>query len=259
MGKILRVPVRKTILATATSLTASYAKIGSAINIEGMLDLTLHLHESANVENALIKPYVAISGDAPTSNSGLYQLCDNTGAEIEFTVLKNERASMSLKGVSGKYLLFYGKGAVGTDADITAFVTGNIPRLNGQTVERLNATVLSSTELSSTSYADKGNVINIEGYDNLTLHVAETGTTEGASIKVFVAHTGDAPTATTNLQQFTDKDGAELEFTVLKGEKASFPLEGLTGKYLMIQAKKTAVGTGNATVEVKITGSAANL
>jgi len=256
---MLRKPERKSILATATSLGSSYGKIGNAINIQGMTGLTLHLHESANQENAVVKPYIAISGNAPTSNSGLYQLVDSTGAEIEFTVLQNERASFDLKGLSGRYILFYGKGATGTNADITAFLTGNKPRIDGQVPEPLNSQILAATEISSTSYADKGNAINIHGYSDLCLHVAESGTSEGAKIKVFVSHTGNAPTATTNLQQFVGDNGAELEFTVLKGEKASFPLTGLTGKYLMVQVKKTTGGSGNATVAIDITGNVTNL
>ena len=59
MGKLLRVPVRKSILATATALGSSYGKIGSAINIEGIIDLALHVVESGGVEGAKVVAYIA--------------------------------------------------------------------------------------------------------------------------------------------------------------------------------------------------------
>lgn len=259
MGKLLRLPVRKSILATTTALTGSYAVIGSAINIEGMVNLTLHIAETAGSEGALVRAYVAASGSAPTAVTGLYQLVDASGAESEFTVAASELRSFTLNNVSGKYLLLCAKGAAGTAAKITAFVTGNLPTLNGQVVRPLAATVLSATALSATTYADKGSAINIDGYSELTLHLTESGTTEGAKVKVFIAHTGSAPTATTNLQDVSAAAGTSLEFVVLKGEKASHPLRGITGKYLMIQAGDTTGGTGHATLAVTLTGNPTNL
>jgi len=259
MGKNLRVPVRKSILATATALGSSYGKIGSAINIEGMVDLTLHIAESGGSEGAVVRAYIAPSGDAPSSSSGLAQLVGANGAESEFTVAASEKRSFTLNNVSGKYLLLYGKGASSTTAQITAFVTGNQPTVNGQVVRPLAATVLSATALTSTSYADKGSAINIEGMSDLTLHLTESGTTEGAKVKVFIAHTGSAPSATTALQAVSAEAGTPLEFIVLKGEKASHPLRGITGKYLMIQAADTTGGTGHATLAVTISGNVTNL
>jgi|GEM_PF-2744354 len=259
MGKLLRVPVRKSILATATALGSSYGKIGSAINIEGMVDLTLHVVESGSSEGALVRAYLTTSGDAPTSSSGCSQLVGANGAEVEFTVAASEARCFSLAGVSGKYLLLYAKGASSTTAEITCFVTGNLPTVNGQVVRPLASTVLSATALSSTSYADKGNTINIEGMSDLTLHLTESGTTDGAKVKVFIADSGSAPSATTDLKEASAAAGTALEFTVLKGEKASHPLAGITGKYLMIQAGDTAVGTGHATLAVNISGNVTNL
>lgn len=259
MGKILRVPVRKSILATATALGSSYGKIGSAINIEGMVNLTLHIAESGGSEGALVRVYVAPSGSAPSSSSGLSQLVGTNGAESEFTVAASGVASFSLNHVSGKYLLLYAKGASSTAAQITAFLTGELPTVNGQIVRPLAATVMSAAALSSTSYADKGSAVNIEGMSDLTLHLTESVTTEGAKVKVFVAHAGSAPSATNDLSTFSAEAGTALEFTVLKGEKASHPLPGLTGKYLMIQAKDTTGGTGHATLAVTISGNVTNL
>jgi hypothetical protein len=259
MGKILRVPVRKSILATATALGASYGKIGSAINIEGMVDLTLHIAESGGSEGAVVRAYIAASGDAPSSSSGLFQLVGANGAESEFTVAASELRSFPLYNLSGKYLLLYAKGSSSTTAQITAFVTGNLPAVNGQVIRPLASTVLSATALTSTSYADKGSAVNIEGMSDLTLHLTESGTTEGAKVKVFIAHTGSAPTATTSLQAVSAEAGTSLEFTVLKGEKASHPLRGITGKYLMIQAADTTGGSGHATLAVTISGNVTNL
>ena len=259
MGKILRVPVRKSILATATALGSSYGVIGSAINIEGMVNLTLHIAESGGVEGAKVRAYIAPSGSVPTTSTGLHQLVSANGAESEFVVAASELRSFALNNVSGKYLLLYAKGAAGTSAEITAFVTGNLPTLNGQVVRPLAATVLAASALTSTTYADKGSAINIDGYSELTLHLTESGTTEGAKVKVFIAHTGSAPTATTNLQDVSAEAGTSLEFVVLKGEMASHPLRGITGKYLMIQAGDTTGGTGHATLAVTLTGNPTNL
>jgi len=259
MGQILREPIRKSVLATATALGSSYGVIGTALNIEGMTELTLHCKQGTAAVNALVRAYLATTGSLPTTNSDMYQLTDTAGAELEFTALNGEYASFSLLGVSGKYLLFYAKNSSGTSGTLISHVTGNLPMVNGRIAKRLNAEVLAATELAGTSYADVGNAINIHGYQNLTLHVTESGGTEGASITVFVAHTGSAPTATTTMQQFCAVAGTELVYTVLLGEKASFPLTGLTGKYLMIKAKDTAVGSGHATIAVTLTGSVANL
>jgi len=259
MGKLLRVPVRKSILATATTLGSSYGKIGSAINIEGMVDLALHVVESGGVEGAKVRAYIAYDGSSPADSTGLFQLAGANGAETEFVLAASEKRCFSLAGVSGKYLLLYAKGSAGTDAQITAFVTGNLPTVNGQTVRPLAATVLSATALTSTSYADKGNAVNIEGMSGLTLHLTESGTTEGAKVKVFIADSGSAPSATTDLKEASAAAGTALEFTVLKGEKASHPLAGITGKYLMIQAADTTGGTGHATLAVNISGNVTNL
>jgi len=259
MGKLLRVPIRKSILATATALGSSYGKIGSAINIEGMVDLCLHIAESGGSGGGARAGHLACDGDAPSASTGLYQLAGANGAESEFTVAASSKVSIPLHNVSGKYLLLYAKGASGTAAQITVFVTGNLPTLNGQLVRPLAAQVLTATALASTSYADKGNAVNIEGMSDLTLHLVESGTTEGAKVKVFLANTGSAPAATTNLQTLAAEAGTALEFTVLKGEMASHPLRGVTGKYLMIQAADTTGGTGHATLAVNISGNATNL
>jgi len=259
MAKLLRVPVRKSILATATALGSSFGKIGSAINIEGMVGLTLHVAESGGVEGAKVRAYIACDGSAPADSTGLFQLASANGAESEFVLAASEKRSFSLGQVSGKYLLLYAKGAAGTDAQITVFVTGSIPTANGQVVRPLAATVLTATALASTSYADKGSAVSIQGMSELTLHLAESVGTEGAKVKVFIAHAGSAPTATTDLQEVSAAAGTALELTVLKGEKASHPIPGVTGKYLMIQAADTTEGTGHATLAVTISGSVTNV
>lgn len=259
MGAILRKPTNKAILATATALTASYAKIGSAINIEGWHNLTLHCKQTTGTVNALVRAYLSLTGAAPIISTSMYQLVTTAGAEVEFTTLDSEYASFNLQGLSAKYALFYAKNSGGTAGTLIANITGNVPTVNGRVAKQLNATVLTTTELAGTSYADVGNVINIEGYENLTLHVYESVGTEGASITPFVTISGSAPTATTTMQQFCAAAGTELVYTILKGEYASFPLEGLTGKYLMLKAKDTAVGAGHATLAITITGSIASL
>jgi len=253
-----RIPVRKSILATTTALAATYTKIGSAINVEGMVDLCLHIAETGGAEGALVKIYSSLSGSAPTTNSGMYQDANTDGTEKVYTIAASGIISIPIN-ISAKYLLLYAAGASGgTNASITCFITGSRPQPDGLISKQLNSTVLSAASLTSASLADKGVAVNIEGYSDLTLHLSETVGTEGAKVRAFVAHTGSAPTATAALHTHSVLAGTAVDNTVLKGEKASFALKGLTGKYLMIQAAKTAVGAGNATLAVTITGSLTN-
>lgn len=260
MGKILRAPTRKSVLATATALTASYAKVGSAINIEGMTGITLHCKQTTGSVNALVKPYFSITGDAPTANTSMYQYVTNTaGTEIELTTLDGEYAVHPISGASGKYVLFYAKNSSGTDGTLTAFVTGYVPTVEGRIVNRLNTSILTATEQAA-SYADVGTAATeVWGYNDLCLHVYESGGTDNALIKVFTGHTGSAPTATTAMNQYTAAAGTEIELKVLMGERASLVLPGLTAKWIMLQAKDAGDGSGHATLAIDITGNAISL
>jgi len=260
MGKILRAPTRKSILATSTALTASYAKVGSAINIEGMVGLALHAKQAEGSVNAIIKPYYSTTGDAPTANTNMYQhVLVTAGTEIEFTTLDGEYAVHPLDGVSGKYALFYAKNSGGTTGELQAFLTGFIPTVGGRTVDRLNETLLSATAQTG-SYADVGSAgTDIWGYSDLCLHVYESGGTDNGLITVFTGHTGSAPSVTTAMNQYTDAAGAEVVLKVLMGERASFPLGNLTGKWLMLKAKDAGDGSGHATLAIVLTGSAVSL
>lgn len=253
---MLRQPDRKSVLATATALTASYADIGSAINIEGMTNLCLHCKQTTGSVNALVKPFVLPTGSTPTATTAMYQyVTPTTGAEIELTTLDGEYAAHPLNGVSGKYLMFQGKNSSGTDGTLTAFVTGNRTFKDGHLVGPLNTSICSATELTS-SYADIGTAgTDVWGYGDLTLHVYESGGTDNALIKVFVAHTGSAPSATTAMDQYVATAGTEVELKVLMGERAALPLTGLHGKWIMIQAKDAGDGSDHATIAVRVTGS----
>lgn len=261
MGKILRAPTRKSILATSTALTASYAKVGSAINIEGMVGLSLHAKQAEDSKNAIIKPYYSTTGDAPTANTNMYQhVLITAGTEIEFTALDGEYAVHPLDGASGKYVLFYAKNSSGVIGELQAFLTGFIPTVGGHNVDRLNTSILASATAQTDSYADVGSAgVDIWGYTDLCLHVYESVGTENGYIKVFTGHTGTAPAATTAMNQYTDAAGAEIELKILMGERASFPLGNLTGKWLMLQAKNDTAGSGNATLTIILTGSAVSL
>jgi len=257
---MLRVPERKSILATATALTASYADVGSAINIEGWTDLTLHCKQTTGSVNALVKAFVFPTGSTPTATTDGYQVVTNTaGTEIEYTTLDGEYAAHPLNNVSGKYIMFQAKNSGGTSGTLTAFLTGNRTLVNGNVVDPLDVSLCAATELTS-SYATLQTVAqSIFGYGNLTLHVTESGGTDNALIKVFVGHTGSAPTAITTMDQYTASAGTEIELKCLLSESASLVLPGLTGKWIMVQGKDAGDGSGHATVAVRITGSAVNV
>jgi len=99
-------------------------------------------------------------------------------------------------------------------------------------------TVLDGGALTG-SYADKGSAVNIKGCTDVTLHVISNSGAGDVVVKVFLSYGSTAPTATTNMQQLCTSTGAEIEYTCLSGEKASFALN-CSANYLMLQAKYSA-------------------
>lgn len=245
----------KSVAATSVSVGAAYAVLGSGLNISGMVDAVAYLREHANTENGVIKFYLAKSGSVPSTNSGLYQLANTDGTEVEVTVTQNVRTLYPLQGVAAKYLLAYAKGAVGADADLSAFIVGNFMYDKRSQASRIlgneTAILASATNLTG-SYADLGSAIDIRGKGNITLFVDNSGD-QKADIQVYTAFGASAPSATTTMYPLRNAAGTVTTFSTLTGEKAAHPLTNISGDYLFIQGKTT--GAGTATVAVSIYAS----
>lgn len=237
--------------ATAKAdLAASYAKVGSAINISGALDPILHLRELANAENAVVKVFLAHTGSAPSSSTDMYQLVGTNGAEIEVTVPQNLRRAFPLAGVSGKYILLEGKGASSTTADLSAFMPSNylfdnIAGGDSRFLGYSHAIAATATNLSG-SYADIGSAVRISGFSHLTLYVYNSGD-QTADIQIYTSFGSSAPAATTNMYPWAVAAGTLVTLSTLTTERAAHPLVGVSGDYLMISAKTTGSGTASIT------------
>ena len=261
--KLTRRPIISVIAGSKTDATAkvdlagTYGVVGSAININGLHDGMLFERELANSEAANVKFYLSHTGSAPTSSTGMYQLCNADGTEIVSVVTQNTRRGYPLRGVSGKYLLTYGKGASSTAADLSAFLGGNHIYDNkaggdSRLLGKSQALVASATNLTG-STADVGVAVDIRGLGNLTLYVNNTGD-DNAVISVYAAFLAAEPTATTNMYPLADAAGNILTFTALATELAAFPLLNVSGDYLMIRGVH-AVG-GTATITAHLFGNA---
>ena len=245
--------------ATAkTNLTASYAKIGSSVNIFGLDDMNMIQREHGNTEALVTKFFVDHSGAQPSASTSMYQLVAVAGTEIEVTVTQNVRTCYPLQHLSGKWFLLEGKGAASTGGQISSFMFAN--QCLDRYASRIQTSVLpilaTATNLTGT-YADVGNVVDIAGLSHLTLYIYNTGDIT-ADIQVYIDKrfltSASAPTATTLFHRLAGTGGTATTFSTLTTERAAHPLAGASGTWLGIQAKGT--GAGTATITAYLTGVA---
>lgn len=134
----IRMP-KSTIVASAATLAASYAAVGSVVDIRGYGDLTLHV-TAAGTGNTQLKVYVdPVSVVAPSDYTGTYmhQLCQDSddppaGVELVIVVNTGEKLSIPLGGVSGNFLALAGQYSA-TDGSCTVVLTGNANTGGGAT------------------------------------------------------------------------------------------------------------------------------
>lgn len=241
--------------ATAKAdLAATYAKVGSAVGINGLDALSLRARELADSEDAVVKFFAAPDGAAPTSSTGMYQVVTAAGAEKELTVPQNTRKAYALTGLSGKYLLIEGKGASGTAADLCAFLYGQQRLDVGKSLIWTNKQdIIATATTVASSFTDIGSFLDICGLSNLTMYVYNSGSNP-ANINVYLDYSSTTrPTATTTMHALCAEDGAAVSFDTLAGERAAHVLGNVNARWLGIKAKYT---TGTTDVVVYLTGVA---
>lgn len=114
-----------TTVCSATALGASYADLGSAVDIKGCCDVTVHVTMADNVGNGVFKVFIDDNAtSAPSASTAMNQLlaAADDGTEREITVLNNESGCFPLN-VSGNYLFIQGKYSA-TSGTATVKITG---------------------------------------------------------------------------------------------------------------------------------------
>lgn len=224
---------------TKVDLTASYVDIGSAINLNGMCDPTLYLGEIANVENAVVKAFLSPDPAQPTATTSLYQLTDAAGAEIEVTIVKNTTQVYS-NPFAGYWFFLQGKGAVGTDADLRAFLRGNYAHDGrGSRFVQKKISIVSTATALGASPTLVGSIVDIRGLGNLTLFVYNSDASVTATITPYVSFADAAPTALSTMYSLDVVAGTAKTFATLATERAAHPLLNVSGNYLAL------AGSGN--------------
>lgn len=87
------------------------------------------------------------------------------------------------------------------------------------------------------SYALVGSAASIHGLDAMTLLLREHANSENAVVKFFVNPDGAQPTASTSMYQVVGTNGAETEVTVTQNTRQSYQLNGLSGRWLLVEGK----------------------
>lgn len=223
-------------LASTLSLAATYGNVGSAAKrIGGATDINLKLAEVVNTENAVVKFFVSPNVAAPASVTPMFQVVNAAGAETEVTITKNT-AQMFALPISGEYFWMQGKGAVGTDADLTASLIANYAYdpdgFKWQSAKKTFGSVATAIGGSATQV---GSVLDIRGLGNITLFVTESGGTNGV-ITVYLATGATAPADTTTMTALKNATPAAITFTTLANEKAAHFLGNLCADYIALTA-----------------------
>lgn len=237
-------------LASALSLAAAYGNVGSSpTTISGARGLTLKLEEVANTEAASVKFYVSPEQAAPTAVASMFQVVGTDGAETEVTVAQNA-AQMYNIGIAAEHFWMQGKGAVGTDADLTASLWGNYSydsdKFKWESAKKTFGSVATSVGASATQI---GSILDVRGLGNLTLFVTESGSVNGV-ITVFLATGASAPTDTTTMTALEDASSSVITFTTLADEKAAHYIGDVSADFIGL----TATGNG-AALQVDLYGT----
>lgn len=220
---------------TKVDLGAAYADVNAAVNMRNMHDPTLYLGEIANVENAAVKAFLSPEETQPAATTNLYQLVDAAGAEIEVTIVKNTTQVYSITGAAAKWLFLQGKGAVGADADLRAFLLGNFAQGgDGSRLKPMKIPIISTATALTATPTLTGSVVNIRGLGHLTLFVYNSDAAVNAVVTPYVSFGNTAPTELANMYSLDVVAGTAKAFTTLATERAAHPLLGISGDWLAL-------------------------
>lgn len=89
------------------------------------------------------------------------------------------------------------------------------------------------------SYAKVGSAVKVFGLDEMNMVLREHANSENAVVKFFLNHTGadPGPTSSTGLYQLVGTNGAEVEVTVTQNVRTCYPLQNVSGKWLLLEGK----------------------
>ena len=242
----------KTVAATKTDLTASYVDVNSAIDVHGMSNPTLFLEEIANVENAVVNVFLSPDVAQPTVSTVLHQLVDAAGAEIEITIVKNTTQCYGIQAAA-HWMMIQGKGAVGTSADLRAFLSGNFGQDGRGLRLRIAKIVVNSVAQALTgSEVIIGSPINIRGLSDLTMFVQNTDGSVTGTIHPYVSWGASQPAGISVMYSQDVVAGTAKSYDTLASEYAAHPLLGVSGDWLAL------AGSGNgADLIVSVMGNVA--
>ena len=119
----------------------------------------------------------------------------------------------------------------------------------------LQSTVMTAEALTSV-FAAVGDVVDIRGMRDISLHVTAAGT-DNTVLEVFVdptAETAPADASASGMHLYaTVAAGAAVDVTVPTGGKRLFPLGGLSGNFIAFKGKSHS--TNGCTATVVVTGN----
>jgi len=237
--------------ALKADLAASYADVGSAIDICGADSLNLFAAEIANSEDANLKLFAAKDAAQPTASTNLYQLVGKDGAEVVLTVGQNTEEIYSLSNLSAAWLMLQGQGAVGANADLRSFLWGNFQ--HGQDGSRIKSAPINIASVATAlgaSAAQVGSIVDVRGLGNLSLFVHNSDGAVNATIRVYGSWADSQPSALSSMYGQKDASGSLLTYVTLANERAVHPLDGFSADWIGID------GSGNgADVTVAVMGT----
>lgn len=238
-------------LASALGLAATYGDVGAASKrIAGATGINLKLAEVANVENAVVKFFVSQNVTAPASTTPMFQVVAAAGTETEVTITKNTAQIFKLP-ISGEHFWMAAKGAVGTDADLTASLIANYAYdpdgFKWQSAKKTFGSVATTVGASATQV---GSILDIRGLGNITLFVTESGASVNGVITVYLSTGATPPADTTTMTALKNATPSVITFTTLAGELAAHFVGDVCADYIGL----TATGQ-NSVLQVDLYGT----
>lgn len=98
-------------------------------------------------------------------------------------------------------------------------------------------TATSKVDLTA-SYALVGSAASIRELDEMNLLLREHANSENAVVKFYLAPDGSQPASSTGMYQLvTASTSAEIEVTVVQNTRQCYPLTGVSGRWLLLEAK----------------------
>ena len=109
--------------------------------------------------------------------------------------------------------------------------------------------------ITSATYVDVGNIEDFDSHNNLTLFLEEIGGVEAVKVRVLVDPEYTKPANTSGMYILTDAAGADIEYNVGISGKLAVETNGLSAKWLALQAAKAGVGASTTLRAIGLRGA----